>query len=69
MLGGRNVFLMFVAIAYVALECKECYQTLHVLVFATQLSMDSRFFEARLTEPKRGAELVIRGKRKQGNLC
>lgn len=31
-LGLRNVFLMFIAIAYVALECKECYQTLHVSV-------------------------------------
>ena len=30
-LGLRNVFLMFIAIAYVALECKECYQTLHVI--------------------------------------
>lgn len=33
-LGLRNVFLMFIAKAYVALECKECYQTLHVSVIS-----------------------------------
>lgn len=31
-LGLRNVVLMFIAIAYVALECKECYQTLLVIL-------------------------------------
>lgn len=35
MLGFRNVFLMFIAIPYVALECKECDQTLLVSLVMT----------------------------------
>lgn len=68
-LGLRNVFPMFIAIAYVALECKECYQTLHVSVFTNPVVQRQWVFRGQADGAEKRAELAIRGKGKQGNLC
>lgn len=49
MLGSGNVFLMFIAVAYVALECKTL-----LMSSATQLSKGSGCFRAVRRSLKRG---------------
>ena len=68
-LGSRNVFPMFIATAYVALECKECYQTLNVSVFGNPVVQRQWVFRGQADRAEKWAEVAIRGKGKQGNLC
>lgn len=66
MLGAGNVFLMFVAVAYVALECKTLLMS---SVISNPVVQRQWVFQGSPTEPEKRPELMLRGKGKRGNLC
>lgn len=65
-LGFGNLFLMFIAIAYVALECTTLLMS---LIISSTVVRRQWVFKGSLTSLGTGEASVIGGKGRRGNLC